>query len=110
MGALGHKAIRKIDDTTPSRSRRWVGDPIPAGPIRYATPEVSMYIEFDSEDRSDEEYIGETDEDSDSFDDDEFVPKTEEGQSFLLLPPPSIPNLSSVSREKCTGGNHKAYD
>ncbi|MED6118082.1 hypothetical protein PIB30_116346, partial [Stylosanthes scabra] len=55
-----------------------------AAPIRTATSERS-------DDDSDEDYIGNTDESSESSDGSEFVPESQARQGFLLPAPSPIP-------------------
>ncbi|MED6112168.1 hypothetical protein PIB30_059274, partial [Stylosanthes scabra] len=58
--------------------------PIAAAPLRIATPDVSVDMDSGSGEGSDGEYLGETDESSDSFDEAEFVDETQVGRRFLL--------------------------
>ncbi|MED6150281.1 hypothetical protein PIB30_070908 [Stylosanthes scabra] len=53
----------------------WAGPvgAIAAAPLRIATPDVSIDMDSGSGDGSDREYLGETEESSDSFDEAEFV-------------------------------------
>ncbi|MED6114332.1 hypothetical protein PIB30_079245 [Stylosanthes scabra] len=82
----------------PSSSRQWVTDPIHVKLFTMPLPRcMSTEIDLDSDDSSNEEYIGETDESSDSSDEEEFVPAIQMGYNFLLPPPAPIPNLLSVS-------------
>ncbi|MED6169718.1 hypothetical protein PIB30_023927 [Stylosanthes scabra] len=60
-----------------------------AAPIQIATPEVG-------DDDSDEDFIGNTDESSESSDGSEFVPESQARQGFLLPTPSPIPDSSSV--------------
>ncbi|MED6176306.1 hypothetical protein PIB30_086871 [Stylosanthes scabra] len=60
-----------------------------ATPIQFATPEVG-------DDDSDKDFVGNTDESSESSDGSEFVPESQTRQDFLLPAPSPIPDLSSV--------------
>ncbi|MED6139913.1 hypothetical protein PIB30_088391 [Stylosanthes scabra] len=64
-------------------------DAIIAAPIRIATPEGG-------DDDSDEDFVSNTDESSESSDGSEFVPESQARQGFLLPAPSPIPDLSSV--------------
>ncbi|MED6178642.1 hypothetical protein PIB30_109536, partial [Stylosanthes scabra] len=48
------------------------------------------------DDDSDEDFVGNTDESSESSDGSEFVPESQARQGFLLPAPSPIPDLSSV--------------
>ncbi|MED6125745.1 hypothetical protein PIB30_071625 [Stylosanthes scabra] len=71
--------------------------PIAAAPLRVATPNVSVDMDSGSGEGSDGEYMGETDESSDSFDEAEFVDETQVGRRFLLPAPVPISDMASVS-------------
>ncbi|MED6137842.1 hypothetical protein PIB30_068824, partial [Stylosanthes scabra] len=71
--------------------------PIAAAPLQVATPDVSVDMDSGSGEGSDGEYLGETDESSDSFDEAEFVDETQVGRRFLLPAPAPIPDMASVS-------------
>ncbi|MED6147961.1 hypothetical protein PIB30_048764 [Stylosanthes scabra] len=60
-----------------------------AVPIQFATPEVS-------DDDSDEDFVGNTDESSESSNGSKFVPESQKRQGFLLPAPTPILDLSSV--------------
>ncbi|MED6184295.1 hypothetical protein PIB30_046090 [Stylosanthes scabra] len=81
----------------PSCARAAPVDPIAAAPLQIATPDVSVDMDSGSAEGSDGEYLGETDESSDSFDEADFVNETQVGRRFLLLPPAAMPDLASVS-------------
>ncbi|MED6123283.1 hypothetical protein PIB30_047618 [Stylosanthes scabra] len=66
---------------------------IAAPPLRVATPEVSMELDFEL----DVEYLGETDDSSDSSEEAHYVAETHEVRRFLLPAPAAIPDLSDVS-------------
>ncbi|MED6151114.1 hypothetical protein PIB30_079192 [Stylosanthes scabra] len=57
--------------------------------IQFATPEVG-------DDDSDEDFVGNTDESSESSNGSEFVPESQTRQGFLLPAPSPIPDLSFV--------------
>ncbi|MED6112446.1 hypothetical protein PIB30_061829 [Stylosanthes scabra] len=71
--------------------------PIAAATLRIATPDVSVDMDSSSGEGSDGEYLGETDESSDSFNKADFVDETQVGQRVLLPAPAAIPDLASVS-------------
>ncbi|MED6212788.1 hypothetical protein PIB30_086878 [Stylosanthes scabra] len=81
----------------PSCARAAPVGPIATAPLRIATPDVSVDMDSSSREGSDREYLGETDESSDSFDEADFVDETQVGQRFLLPAPAAIPDLASVS-------------
>ncbi|MED6171594.1 hypothetical protein PIB30_042120 [Stylosanthes scabra] len=100
MGAFGRKNVRRIAyrllNILPPLEYK-PGRPIAAAPLRIATPDVSMEMDSGSGEGSDGEYLGETDESSDSFDEVEFVDETQVGRRFLLPAPAAVPDLASVS-------------
>ncbi|MED6152350.1 hypothetical protein PIB30_091091 [Stylosanthes scabra] len=63
-----------------------------AAPIQFATQEVS-------DDDSDEDFVGNTDESSESSDGSEFVQESQTRQGFLLLAPIPIPDF--VNHDAC---------
>ncbi|MED6224596.1 hypothetical protein PIB30_085636 [Stylosanthes scabra] len=71
--------------------------PIAATPLQIATPDVSVDMDSGSGEGFDGEYLGETDESSDSFEEADFVDETQVGRRFLLPAPAAIPDLASVS-------------
>ncbi|MED6149329.1 hypothetical protein PIB30_061321 [Stylosanthes scabra] len=68
---------------------------IPAPPL--ATPEVSMELDSESGDGSDEYFLSETDDSSDSSEAARYVAKTHQVHRFLLPAPAAIPELFDVS-------------
>ncbi|MED6123128.1 hypothetical protein PIB30_046387 [Stylosanthes scabra] len=62
---------------------------IPTSPIHFVTPEVS-------DEESDEDFVGNMDDSSESSDGSDFVPKSQMRRGFLLPAPAPIPDLSSV--------------
>ncbi|MED6195097.1 hypothetical protein PIB30_034837 [Stylosanthes scabra] len=64
---------------------------------RIATPDVSMDMDSGSDDGSDGDYLGESEESTDSFDEAEYVEESQVGRMFLLPAPAAIPDLASVS-------------
>ncbi|MED6171645.1 hypothetical protein PIB30_042600, partial [Stylosanthes scabra] len=70
---------------------------IPCSPIDFTVPEVPMQSELNEGEDSDEEYVGDTEESSESSDGTEFVPESQCRRDFLLPAPAPIPDLSSVS-------------
>ncbi|MED6111558.1 hypothetical protein PIB30_053324 [Stylosanthes scabra] len=81
----------------PSSSRPPPPSAIAAPPLRIAAPEVSIELDSNSDDGSDEEFMGEIEESSENFDGVEFVDETSHVRSFLLPMPAAILDLSSVS-------------
>ncbi|MED6210613.1 hypothetical protein PIB30_065788 [Stylosanthes scabra] len=77
----------------------WAGlvGAIAVAPLRIATPDVSIEMDSGSDDGSDGEYLGETEESSDSYDEADFVDETQVARRFLLPAPTAIPDLASVS-------------
>ncbi|MED6156471.1 hypothetical protein PIB30_014690 [Stylosanthes scabra] len=84
-------------EASPSCARAAPVGPIAAAPLRIATPDVSVDMDSNSEEGSDGEYQGETEESSDSFDQSDFVDESLVGRRFLLPAPAPIPDLASVS-------------
>ncbi|MED6191041.1 hypothetical protein PIB30_112124, partial [Stylosanthes scabra] len=78
-----------VDAAGPSSSSGAGPGAIIAAPVRTATPERS-------DDDSNEDFVGNTDESSESSDGSEFVPESQARQGFLLPAPSPIPDLSSV--------------
>ncbi|MED6146701.1 hypothetical protein PIB30_036937 [Stylosanthes scabra] len=78
----------------------WAGQvgAIAAPPLRIATPDVSMDMDSGSDDGSDGDYLGESEESTDSFDEAEYVGESQVGRRFLFLAPAAIPNLASTVR------------
>ncbi|MED6151093.1 hypothetical protein PIB30_078944 [Stylosanthes scabra] len=70
----------------PSSAQAALVGPIAAAPLRIATPDVSADIDSSSEEGSDEDYQGETDESSDSFDEANFIDKRKLGGVFCCRP------------------------
>ncbi|MED6213953.1 hypothetical protein PIB30_098405 [Stylosanthes scabra] len=70
---------------------------IPCSPIHFTGPEVPMQSELNDGEDSEEEYVGDTEESSESSDGTEFVPESQCRRDFLLPAPAPIPDLSSVS-------------
>ncbi|MED6162351.1 hypothetical protein PIB30_069642 [Stylosanthes scabra] len=89
MELLTEMEIVNVDAGGPSSSSRGGAGAIIAAPIQIATPEGG-------DDDSDEDFVGNTDESSESSDGSEFVPKSQARQGFLLPAPSPIPDLSSV--------------
>ncbi|MED6211062.1 hypothetical protein PIB30_069949 [Stylosanthes scabra] len=89
MELLTEMETANVDAAGPSSSSRGGPGAIIAAPIRMATPESS-------DDDSDEDFVGNTDESSESSDGSEFVPESQARQGFLLPAPSPIPDLSSV--------------
>ncbi|MED6166037.1 hypothetical protein PIB30_105254 [Stylosanthes scabra] len=56
-----------------------------------------MQLELNSDEGSDEDFVGDTDDNSESLDGSEFVPESQCRWDILLPAPASIPNLSSGS-------------
>ncbi|MED6116093.1 hypothetical protein PIB30_096890 [Stylosanthes scabra] len=81
----------------PSCARAAPVGPIAAAPLRIATSNVSADMDSSSEEGSDGEYQGETEESSDSFDQSDFVDESLVGRRFLLSAPVPIPDLALVS-------------
>ncbi|MED6223822.1 hypothetical protein PIB30_077861, partial [Stylosanthes scabra] len=86
-----------LSEAGPSCARAAPVGHIAVAPLRIATPDVSVDMDSSSGEGSDGEYLGETDESSDSFDEADFVDETQVGQRFLLLAPAAILDLASVS-------------
>ncbi|MED6184304.1 hypothetical protein PIB30_046175 [Stylosanthes scabra] len=80
-------------------SSSWAGlvGAIAAASFRIVTPDVSADMDSGSDDGSDGEYVGETEELSDSYDEADYVDETQVARRFLLPAPAAIPDLASVS-------------
>ncbi|MED6213552.1 hypothetical protein PIB30_094481, partial [Stylosanthes scabra] len=89
MELLTEMETANVDAAGPSSSSGAGPGAMIAAPIRTATSERS-------DDGSDEDYVGNTDESSESSDGSEFVPESQARQGFLLPAPSPIPDLSSV--------------
>ncbi|MED6160867.1 hypothetical protein PIB30_055280 [Stylosanthes scabra] len=89
MELLTEMQTVNVDAGGSTSSSRGGPGPIIAAPIQFATPEVG-------DDDSDEDFVGNTDESSESSDGSEFVPESQTRQGFLLPAPSPIPDLSSV--------------
>ncbi|MED6142820.1 hypothetical protein PIB30_001019 [Stylosanthes scabra] len=70
---------------------------IPCSPIHCPAPEVPMLMGANSGEDSDEEFVPDFEESSESSDDSEFVPESQSRTGFLLPTSASIPDLSSVN-------------
>ncbi|MED6171950.1 hypothetical protein PIB30_045709 [Stylosanthes scabra] len=83
-------------------SARSVGEDaavIPCSPVDFTGLEVPMQSELNEGEDSDEEYVGDTEESSESSDGTEFVPESQCRRDFLLPAPAPIPDLSSGGAE-----------
>ncbi|MED6149881.1 hypothetical protein PIB30_066887 [Stylosanthes scabra] len=85
-------------------------DVIPYSPIHFAAPEVSMEIELDFDEESDEDFVGNAEDSSESSDGTEFVPESQSRREILLPAPAPISNLSSRSLGKGGGGDDYDVD
>ncbi|MED6221965.1 hypothetical protein PIB30_059855 [Stylosanthes scabra] len=83
----------------PSSSRVGRVGAIAAPPLQMASPEVSMELDSDSDDGSDGEYMGESEESNESFDEAEYIAETHQVRSFLLPIPTAIPDLPPTLHE-----------
>ncbi|MED6221929.1 hypothetical protein PIB30_059512 [Stylosanthes scabra] len=72
-------------------------DVIPCSPIHVATSEAAMQLERNCEEDSDEDFVGDDGDTSESSDGSEFVPESQCRRDFILPAPAPIPDLSSVS-------------
>ncbi|MED6221945.1 hypothetical protein PIB30_059678 [Stylosanthes scabra] len=81
----------------PSSSAGDPSDVIPCSPIHYAALGASMQLGMNSDEGSDEDFVGETNDSTESSDDTEFVPESLCRRDFLLPAPAPILDLSSVS-------------
>ncbi|MED6195795.1 hypothetical protein PIB30_041344 [Stylosanthes scabra] len=70
---------------------------IPCSPIHFTAPEAPMQSELDDGEDSDEDFVRDTEESSESSDGAEFVSESQCRRDFLLIAPAPIPDLSSVS-------------
>ncbi|MED6160791.1 hypothetical protein PIB30_054625 [Stylosanthes scabra] len=70
---------------------------IPCSPINCPAPEVPMLMDANSGEDSDEEFVPDVEESSESLDGSEFVPESQSRTGFLLPAPAPIPDLSSVN-------------
>ncbi|MED6143003.1 hypothetical protein PIB30_002826 [Stylosanthes scabra] len=69
---------------------------IPCSFIHCPAPEVPMLMDGNSGEDSDEEFVPDIEESSESSDGSEFVPESQSRRGFLLPAPAPIPDLSSV--------------
>ncbi|MED6146704.1 hypothetical protein PIB30_036940 [Stylosanthes scabra] len=60
---------------------------IPASPIHFATPEVYMQMESDADEDSDEDFVRDMDDTSESSNCAEFVPESQSRRGFMLPAP-----------------------
>ncbi|MED6126320.1 hypothetical protein PIB30_077345 [Stylosanthes scabra] len=81
----------------PSSSVRGPADVIPCSLIHFAAPGAAMQLELNSDEGSDEDFVSDTDDSSESSDDTEFVPESQCRKDFLLPELVPILDLSSVS-------------
>ncbi|MED6149632.1 hypothetical protein PIB30_064398 [Stylosanthes scabra] len=81
----------------PSSSAGDPADVIPCSPIHCAAPGASMQLGMNSDEGSDEDFVGETDDSTESSDGTEFVPESQCRRNILLPTPAPIPDLSFVS-------------
>ncbi|MED6221251.1 hypothetical protein PIB30_052657 [Stylosanthes scabra] len=81
----------------PSSSAGGPAGVIPCSPIHFAALGAAMQLELNFDEGSDEDFVGDTDDSSESLDGTEFVPKSQCRRDFLLPTPAPIPDLSSVS-------------
>ncbi|MED6214968.1 hypothetical protein PIB30_108573 [Stylosanthes scabra] len=72
-------------------------DVIPCSPIHVAAPEAAMQLDGNCEEDSDEDFVGDDGDTSESSDGSEFVPESQCRRDFILPAPAPIPDLSSVS-------------
>ncbi|MED6175793.1 hypothetical protein PIB30_081691 [Stylosanthes scabra] len=72
-------------------------DVIPCSPINCAAPAAAMQLEMNSDEGSDEDFVGDTNDSTESSDGTEFMPESQCRRVFLLPAPAPIPDLSSVS-------------
>ncbi|MED6193242.1 hypothetical protein PIB30_017435 [Stylosanthes scabra] len=70
---------------------------IPCLPIHCPAPEVPMLMDTNSRGDSDEDFMPNFKESSESSDGSEFIPESQSRRGFLLPAPSSIPDLSSVN-------------
>ncbi|MED6193769.1 hypothetical protein PIB30_022690 [Stylosanthes scabra] len=89
MELLTEMETVNVDAAGPSSSSRGGPGAMIAAPIQIATSEGG-------DDDSDEDFVGNMDESSESSDGSEFVPESQARQGFLLPAPSPIPDLSSV--------------
>ncbi|MED6167182.1 hypothetical protein PIB30_000434 [Stylosanthes scabra] len=68
---------------------------IPCSPIHCPAPEVPMPMDANSEEDSDEDFMPDFEESSESSDRSEFVPESQSRTCFLLPGPAPVPDLSS---------------
>ncbi|MED6203814.1 hypothetical protein PIB30_003105 [Stylosanthes scabra] len=70
---------------------------IPCSPINCPAPEVPMLMDANSGEDSDEEFVPDVEDSSESSDGSEFVSESQSRTGFLLPAPAPIPDLSSVN-------------
>ncbi|MED6203805.1 hypothetical protein PIB30_003097 [Stylosanthes scabra] len=70
---------------------------IPCSRIHCPAPEVPMLMDGNSGEDSDEEFVPDIEESTESSDGSEFVPESQSRRGFLLPAPAPIPDLSSVN-------------
>ncbi|MED6113364.1 hypothetical protein PIB30_070058 [Stylosanthes scabra] len=97
MELLTEMQIVDNDVGGPSSSAGGAASVIPCLPIHFAAPDASMQLELNSDEGSDEDFVGDTDDSSEISDGSEFVPESQCRRDFLLPAPTPIPDLSSVS-------------
>ncbi|MED6186401.1 hypothetical protein PIB30_066313 [Stylosanthes scabra] len=81
----------------PSSSARGPADVIPCSPIHFTAPGAAMLLELNSDEGSDEDFVGDTDDSSKSLDGTEFVLESQCRRDLLLPASAPIPDLSSMS-------------
>ncbi|MED6191169.1 hypothetical protein PIB30_113492, partial [Stylosanthes scabra] len=70
---------------------------IPCSPIHFTALDATMQSELNDGEDSDEDFVGDTEESSESSDGTKFVPESQCRRDFLLPAPAPILDLSSVS-------------
>ncbi|MED6149709.1 hypothetical protein PIB30_065089 [Stylosanthes scabra] len=97
MELLTEMQTLHVDVGGPLSSNTGAVGVIPCSPINGAALEVSMQMEPNSEENSNEDFVGDFEDSSESLDGAEFVLESQSRRGFLLPTPASIPDLSYVN-------------
>ncbi|MED6215785.1 hypothetical protein PIB30_001403 [Stylosanthes scabra] len=79
----------------PSSSAGGAAGVIPCSPIHFATPEVSMHMELNSREDSDDDFVSDMEDSSETSDNTKFVLESYSRRGFLLPAPAPIPDSQS---------------